>query len=460
MKDWILYSLKCRKSQAGFALPVAIGMGLIILLVGLTMLLRSQDSQVSAIAQKDTAKSLNAAETGVNEIRNLINDYRELAEFPACDGVWDSNNLCPDGSSIKSWKNPGNIANTFLGCVADNNSRITNLAKRTVWHAVDSTDDSQGEYRLIDYDVASDTGTLTVQGRVNAGQPSESVSQVAVQFRVFPSPSNLPGLWVRDSATTDEIDADILGKCNNPTPPKRITAQPINNHQARQLDLAAAGITMPAAPGKPDPSIDITNITTLPDGFSGELPRKSGGIPTDTPDSDGVYRYSISNIENALTINNSNPAEPLVRVELWVDGDINLQGQKINHDCGTRTNCGALTVRIFGPESSGNIILDQGTVVCNVFIHAPAYQVTNKDSGSSSSDDCGANKKNTGVFWVDTWMNSGSIRTPVLNPPIAIWADIPSTFSPWSLPNQDPNQPYPPQIGPIQSWVTQEQNPS
>lgn len=57
MKLWIKYCLECRNKQAGFALPVAIGMGLIILLVGLTMLLRSQDSQVSAIAQKIPPKA-------------------------------------------------------------------------------------------------------------------------------------------------------------------------------------------------------------------------------------------------------------------------------------------------------------------------------------------------------------------------------------------------------------------
>ncbi|NJR54546.1 MAG: hypothetical protein HC768_07995 [Acaryochloris sp. CRU_2_0] len=56
MNKWIEYSLKYRYSQShsqrGFAIPVAVGMGLIILLVGITMLLRSQSSQVSAIAQK------------------------------------------------------------------------------------------------------------------------------------------------------------------------------------------------------------------------------------------------------------------------------------------------------------------------------------------------------------------------------------------------------------------------
>lgn len=440
MKQWIEYSLKCRKGHAGFALPVAIGMGLIILLVGLTMLLRSQDSQVSAIAQKDTAKSLNAAETGVNDIRNLINDYRELAEFPACAGDWDSNNLCPDDSSIQSWKNPSNITNTFLGCAPDDINQIIDIAKRTEWHAVDSSDPSQGEYRLIDYEVASNIGILTVQGRVNEGQPSESVSQLEVKFPIYPSSPNVPGLWVNNSASIGEFEADVLGKCNSLS-----NVETINNHQARQLDLTTAGITMPPVPPKP------SGITTLPTGFSGTLPLN----PLETPDPDGVYRYSIDQLTGELTIynNNPDPSESLIRVELWVDGDINLQGQKIRNLCGTRTDCSAFTVKIFGLDTpNNNINLDQGTVICDVFIHARTYQVNNSSAGSASANDCGSNTKNTGVFWVDTWTNSGPVRTPVLNPPRAIWADAPS--SPWSAPDQDPNQPYPPQIGPIQSWET------
>lgn len=455
MNKWIVYSLKYRKGQAGFALPVAIGMGLIILLVGLTMLLRSQDSQVSAIAQKDTAKSLNAAETGVNEIRNLINDYRELAEFPACAGAWDSDDLCPDDpddSSIQSWKNPSHITTTFLGCAPDDNTRITNIAKRTMWHALDPSDESKGEYRLIDYKVASNVGTLTVQGRVNADQPSKSVSQLEVKFPVYPSSPDVPGLWVQDSATTNQIEADILGECNDTSISpitQRISAQPTNNHQARQLDLSSAGVTMPAVPPKP------SDITTLPSDFSGTLPLN----PLEPPDPDGVYRYSIDELNNnELTIYNTDSSNPLIRIELWVDGDINLEAQKIRNLCGTRTNCGALTIKIFGLSSSGNINLDQGTIICDVFIHAPTYDVENSNTPGtvipSAPNDCGSSKKNTGVFWVNTWTNSGSVRTPVLNPPRANWGDLPSSLSPWSTPNQDPDQPYPPQIGPIQSWET------
>ncbi|UJB67678.1 hypothetical protein HRE53_13330 [Acaryochloris sp. 'Moss Beach'] len=425
------------------------------------MLLRSQDSQVSAIAQKDTAKSLNAAETGVNEIRNLINDYRELAAFPACEGSWDSNNLCLDNSSIKSWKNPNNIANPFLGCALDDNTKITNIAKRTVWHNVGSSVSSQGEYRLLDYNVSNfaynpatnaltATGTLTVQGRVNTGEPSESMSQLEVRFPVHKptEPSATPGLWVQTSANTDEIKADILAECNNSITTQRITAVPTPGYQARQLDLSAAGISMPSVPSEPD---GVKDLPPPPTGYDfTTLPLN----PLELPDDDGVYRYRINNLNHGLRIYNNDSSKSLVRVELWIDGDINLQGQRIQNLCGTRSDCNALTVKIYGLGTSKTITLDKGTVVCDTFILAPAYQVSNTDTGSINSNECSSGIKNTGIFWVDSWANSGSIRTPVLDPPRETWAAV-LNDSNLNVAWDNPNQPYPPQLGPIQSWTTQ-----
>lgn len=464
MNKWIVYSLKYRKGQAGFALPVAIGMGLIILLVGLTMLLRSQDSQVSAIAQKDTAKSLNAAETGVNEIRALINDYRELALFSACNGGWDIDDICPDSSSVKSWKNPSKIANPFLGCAPDDNSKIATIAKRTVWHDVDSDDPSQGEYRLLDYDYASDVGTLTVQGRVNAGQPSESISQLQVKFPVDQPPSSpndiTAGLWVQTSANTDKIQTDVLGECNS------LNTAPLNPKpvfKSRELDLSAAGIAIPQVPQLPlSSSLQPTPLTSLPP----TLPLALDDPHIDDPvNNTKTYRYVVDDLDGDFKVDND--IGPLKIVEIWVNGDINIQGHKFRNICSSRPNCNAHTVKIYGLGNNKSISLDKGSVVCDVFIHAPSYDVTNNSSGSSPTDSslplsnedyCSLESPsadllnpssyylNTGVFWVDSWTDSGAVRTPVLNPPRAVWSQTSISMT------------YPPQLLPIQSWVTQKKN--
>jgi len=65
-KPWITALRASSRSQneQGFAIPVAVGIGLITILVATTMMLRSQDDQVTALAQKQTAQSLGIAEGG------------------------------------------------------------------------------------------------------------------------------------------------------------------------------------------------------------------------------------------------------------------------------------------------------------------------------------------------------------------------------------------------------------
>ncbi|HEY9782431.1 MAG TPA: hypothetical protein V6D09_20100 [Leptolyngbyaceae cyanobacterium] len=53
-----------RTTEQGFVMPIAIGLGLIIILIGATMIMRSHGDQLTASAQKATTDSLNVAETG------------------------------------------------------------------------------------------------------------------------------------------------------------------------------------------------------------------------------------------------------------------------------------------------------------------------------------------------------------------------------------------------------------
>lgn len=435
MKDWILYSLKCRKGQAGFALPVAIGMGLIILLVGLTMLLRSQDSQVSAIAQKDTAKSLNAAETGVNEIRALINQHREIALRNGCDNR-DTNGNCLDSGLTESWFLPGNIPNFVSECNVDINAKtteISTLANQT-WRPVNSSDLSQGEYRLLKY---VSTGVLTVEGRVNADEPSESISKVEVNFPIQPVEDRIAGLWVASTADTTQVDAnvEVVGPCSSVNP-----VQP-------------SALVLPTIPQ--EPTSPTSNITTLSGAsFPQELPRKNTNIPPqviDSPDADGIYRYKVD------TLNSDFKVEPGNKIELWVDGNLDLQGVKIRHICPNNSSCGPFDVKIFGKGNSGNTISinNATTIICNVLIHAPTYNVDAVGTPPTlpAVSDCRPKDptldaldviRNTGVYWVNQWGNSES---PLLNLSRAVWNDAPQNLFV-----------YPPRLGPVQKWETQPVN--
>ncbi|WP_299406833.1 hypothetical protein [Acaryochloris sp. IP29b_bin.148] len=438
MNRWIEYSLKCRRGQAGFALPVAMGMGLIILLVGLTLLLRSQDSQVSAIAQKDTAKSLNAAETGVNEIRALMNQHRAIANHPACTTDLNTpptrnpDGTCPDsGNSIESWALPNNIRNILAECGINRTSEIVSIANRE-WQDINPSEPSQGEYRLLTYD--DQNSILRVQGRVNAGQPSESISELEVEFPVEEVP--LAGLWVADNADVGPINTDVVGSCSS-----SITAQSQNNHFTKNLSLSIPDPPLPPA----GPSLPLRDSTNSNIQVNSSISKSFNPNGLGNPNNSSISFIDVNASQN---------------VELWVGGDINLQNTVIR--CGgSAENCQEFQVKIYG-QGSGDILLDKGTVLCNVFIHAPSHTVRNSASGlmPTTSNICGTNNDsreifNTSVFWVESWSDSGTgtVRTPVLD---NVQEIKPASSRKWS--NAPIDVLYPPQISPIQAWITNERS--
>jgi hypothetical protein len=83
-------ALICFTGENGFALHVVIGMGLIMTLIGMTMIMRSQGDQVTALAQKGTAQSLSISEVGVTRVQSLLLKFPKLAqeEYDPEQGNW------------------------------------------------------------------------------------------------------------------------------------------------------------------------------------------------------------------------------------------------------------------------------------------------------------------------------------------------------------------------------------
>ena len=78
MSPKLKFALICRYSDRGFALPIAISLGFIILLVVATLLMRSQGDQLTAAVQKNTAESLTIGETGVTRTQSFFKKYPSL----------------------------------------------------------------------------------------------------------------------------------------------------------------------------------------------------------------------------------------------------------------------------------------------------------------------------------------------------------------------------------------------
>jgi hypothetical protein len=64
MKNRLYLDLMANKEK-GFALPLAVLIGLILMVTGMTMMMRAQGDQSKVIAQKARADSLTSSEAGV-----------------------------------------------------------------------------------------------------------------------------------------------------------------------------------------------------------------------------------------------------------------------------------------------------------------------------------------------------------------------------------------------------------
>jgi hypothetical protein len=412
-----------KSPDSGFALPVAVGMGLIMLLLGITVVLRSQNDQVLAINEAANTKTNTAAELGITKVREFLNRYRILATY--------------DSSGWRGNSDPDLNESCSAGTFSSDLNKVFPSGSDG-WTDVDPGDPSKGKFRVLSYTYADNpggaandpvgTGTLVVQGQLNNG---DAVSQAEVAIPLYDiastaSNKSMPGLWVNTSILNSITDTDVMGPCSGTL-----------NVNTGSREILRTNLVMPSIPSQPSSVNTLTNIAGL------TLPRKnSSGVITDTSDG-GVYKYSVPNISGSFEVTEGKI------VEIWVDGNIALSSMPVQHYCGSDPNCGPFDVSIYGQAASGNIIMDKGTSICDVFFHAPNYTVTINSTSTVTPKDCvdydsdgdgsQPTEHNTGVFWVKTWDDKTGSATPMLNSPRASWPDAPGT------------QP-PPQMAPVSSF--------
>jgi hypothetical protein len=412
-------------SEAGFALPIAIGVGLIMLLLGITMVVRSQNDQINASAQKSTAKSLAAAESGVSKVQAFLNRTRTLAMYPdAGPNSWvnrNALNICPrDGEAAE-------LDALFPDGSGD-------------WPDVDPNESSpqplNGEFRVVNYVYSGtlgqpgNSGSLTVQGRVNAGEPSESIAQVQVKIPIQPV-NQVAVLWAGGSINGGPIiKGTVVGDCLLPDDDDLKLGSAANVVRIDQ-GLPGQGIpNVPALPVSPPSAVPVAIPASGPLGAENSAPGT-------------VYRYQIPTLKNRSLEIWSGSA-----VELWTSGEIDLKGQTIKCVQTSGAPCSAndafkLTVYASGPPDTA-LRLDEGSVLCNVHFHAPTHNVE-FSLGGTPTGDCTPTNPSTpavqivGAFWINNWDGGTSsvTLTPITNGP-----EVTAVL--------------PPQLEPITQWETQQ----
>jgi len=168
------------RAKQGFVLPTLIGLGLIMTVVGLTMISRSSNEQLTAISQKQSAQALAIAETGANRVLAALNQ---------------PNNSELLSLNLDKWNDPDEIDNPCLS-----SDQIDEIKGGSI--------DDQGSYELTDYqyDDTNQEGTLQVKGTVG-----EAKQQIQLVVNVFEQPlqdsfGGLVGKQNIDLGNNDVVD--------------------------------------------------------------------------------------------------------------------------------------------------------------------------------------------------------------------------------------------------------------
>ncbi len=447
----------------GFAIPIAVGLGLVMILVGITMLARSQGDNINAIQQQGTDDSLYVTEAGVTQVLAFIKNNTPIAAY-----------------NLTNWQSS---ATTYKGICSNNISNIVTGANALAsWSNINGN--STKQFQLQNYTYQPDnpangshsipgTGTLEVLGRtgVTTANPSGASRQhLKVTIRVkppLPPTFPVPGLWVGQSASSGtNNEANILGACgvslanmSTPTPPWQIltgvtmdfpslppypavdttltsaqTPPPGHIPSSQNLTSTVTG-TYPRTTGTPDRAnsngiyeyIVASGVTfsspTITSGqkvvfyidlgsnqVSGTYPRSG-----DVPDYNGVYNYLVNSI-NSVTITAPQ------KVNFYLTGN----GGEVNHDCipSTIFTC-SLDFKIYGYGTTSSIpqfALNGNKCVHNAFILAPTYSLDHQGGGNCGYTVLG---DYIGVAWVGTWTGTGgSNHTGMRQDPSLTWANI------------------------------------
>jgi len=252
--DWSmnnrLYLHLTANKEKGFALPLAMLIGLILMGTGITVMMRVQGDQSKVIAQKAQADSLTSSEAAVARVRDLLNSVRVMATVDSnctTGDCWERAEIPTGNPSTNFQRDLKKLAiATACGNTNRNNEIAYKILAPTEQRAVNPglRDLASGEwfdlgnnryYRVVNYVYLDDTektppsrglgwGVLTLEGlslksaatdltnidiNRDSGDNAASRNRVVVTIPIFPSRplaftrTTVPALWIREGATED-----------------------------------------------------------------------------------------------------------------------------------------------------------------------------------------------------------------------------------------------------------------
>jgi hypothetical protein len=417
-------------TQAGFAMPLALGMGLVMIIVAASMIGRSQSDRIVTNSQRETSRALSISEAGVVRVQSFLDRSKILAT-----------------QDLNQWSNTlKTLSPAQTSCKLVNSTLIkqqTELFIKKAWINLDDKNPNKGRYQLVDYQYDNGIGKLTISGAIDPFNTTKHSAQSTLVVEI-PIGSELakmapPALW----ANTFKLDPNqkITGEIRSSDCPQvaSLDADGVSGVDQSNIalvkDVASGQIIadpftpIPIAKNPPATATSIAAITT-----SIKFPRPSS---IDIPDANGEYHYVV-NVDNSSS-GYSIKLKDLDRIELdlaadkkvnlYLKGNLDLAGsQTIN------VNITHPNLRIYGSDQTLKLTV-KSTAAITALIHAPFAIAT-----SSSASPANPNSNITGAVWVKSWDSTTSPnQLPIFQ--AGTWADFGIS---------KPEQPA--QINPISYW--------
>ncbi len=175
-----------RNLQAGFSMPLAVGMGLVMMIIVASTIGRSQSDRATTNSQRETNRSLSVAEAGVTRFQSFLDRHQLLA----------TKNLSQCSNIIDFLPSPQAGCRLIDRPVARNRS---NLFANKIWVDLDSSDRRKGRYQIINYEYQNGIGKLTIAGEVDNYNSTQTKSKntLTVNIPIGSEVANIapPALW-------------------------------------------------------------------------------------------------------------------------------------------------------------------------------------------------------------------------------------------------------------------------
>jgi hypothetical protein len=340
----------------GFSVVVALAMGLLMTLLALTILFRTQNDKLLASKEGIASKSLEAADAAAAYYQALLFRYPILATFNSCD-INDFDGECTNPDLTTSWKNITRIAESANACTssttlsADDRTQIQNALNWRDLPPIPPNNDQSKKYRVVSYqyDQSNSIGTLIVESQVSPlGGSNTSVTggtssaRVAVRFRVKPifdpgATANpfvrLSGIWARSFSRsgTPVLRTDICDSSSNNQSSVLIPFLNDLQNPISSEDKDEESKITKISPSWDFPSLPSEGNTSVSGGVPINLDSTAVGSTCPTPATGSIPICSLAGKPNISSINISSdnslsiPGLPgTAPTSLFVSGDITV----------------------------------------------------------------------------------------------------------------------------------------